>query len=255
MKKPETLDPLEEEDVRRYVELFRDERSYSLQKDRMHAGVEVIKERYDRNAEQVKPTISRLVSFAKKMKDGLGRQVVEIIQAMAELLEQFTYNTVSFVMESVDHMAEYIECKTDNYHRLLVVLSQEVQDNMDAYKAVHTTNILQCRELEDRISVLQEQLQELKADMLTLKLRDMRDALHRHESLRPPCGFVLGTRTAPRESGHSTPSQTSSVASSFQESMHRQNMARNMMDIPVMIREAQVQAELYRGGTSLDGFD
>ena len=158
-------------------------------------------------------------------------------------------------MESVDHMAEYIECKTENYHRLLVVLGQEVQDHMDTYKAVQTTNSFKCRELEARVSLLEEQLQEVKADMLTLKLRDMRDALHRQEGLLSPSGFVLGTRVAPHASGHSTPSQTSSVASSFQESMHRQNMARNMMDIPVMIREAQVQAELYRNGSSLDVFD
>ena len=252
-KMPVALDPLQEEDARRFVELFRDERSYTLQKDRMHEGVEVIKKRYDLQAADVKPKISRLVSFAKKLQHDSGRAFVEVIQAVADILEQFTLNTVSFAMEAVDYMAEYIECKTENYHRLLVVLSQEVQDHMDTYKAVQTTNSFSCRELHARVSLLEDQVHDLKAEvltvkaeLLTVKLRDMRDMLQNRQDGLLSASATLGPRIASHTSGRSTPSQSSSVASSYHESMHRQVLARNMNNVPVMIREAQLQAQLFR---------
>ena len=252
---PVVLDPLREEDARRFVELFRDERSYTLQQERMHEGVGTIKDRYDAQAKSVKPKISRLVNFARELPQGVGRSVVELFQAMADILEQFTLNTVSFAMEAVDYMAEYIECKTENYHRLLVVLSQEVQDHLDAYKAVQATNSFNCRELHARVSSLEDQVLEVKAELLTFKLREMRDSLQSRQD------GTFGLRTASHASGRSTPSQAPSLASSYQDSIYRQNLARKRKDVPGMILEAQRQAQLYRQGPSvgqgpsLDGYD
>lgn len=251
------LDPLREQDARLFLELFHDEKSYELQRGRMVDGLQSIKKAYDENGKKKETKIQTLRGMAAKLQDNMGRTVMHIMKGMAQLLEDFTVDSVSFIWESVDWMASYIESKTQDYHRILVVMSQEVQENMDSHKEVQYTNRFQIKELQARVTSLEDQFQKFKDEVLTENLRSMLKTciLQNREVGHLGAPSLSGQLRSVQGSGRSTPSRGTSVASSYQSSMHRMAQARSMGHVPSMIAEAQFQATLLRGQHTMDMFD
>jgi len=250
------LDPLREQDARLFLELFHDEQSYELQRGRMVAGLESIKKRYDEESKKKGPKIQTLRGMASKLQDNVGKNVMLIMKGLIQLLEDFTLDTVSFVWESVDWMAGYIESKTQDYHRMLVVISQEIQENMDSHKEVQHTNAFRCKELHARVTALEDRFQKLQDDMLTENLRSMlrRCQLEGRDDTYHSSQHMPGRERSMNGSGASTPSRVTSVASSYQSSMQRMAVARSIGHVPSMIAEAQFQATLLRG-PAMEAFD
>jgi hypothetical protein len=249
----DSLDPLEENDFRAFCELFRHEDHYRLQSERLHTGLQEFSKTFASESEQKTKRFRTIQGLCSQLQPDVGRVLSGMFRTMCGLLHDFTQEAVKYVMSAVNYMADYIEFKTENYHRLLVVMSQEVQEHLDVAKECRTSHSFKLRALEAKVAALESQIDDVKDRMMTLRLKEMLlESTSRPSDLgdNPHHGAAVhhGSRT---NSGHHTPSSVSSAASSYQASVMRMSQARKRGDTPSMIKEAQQQAYIVRGENDL----
>jgi hypothetical protein len=252
------MDPLKERDLQAYLELFRDEECFELQQQRLHDILDEKRkcffQRTDRHRVQFNGMKGLAESLKKKSPEAFDFTVVQIFHRLFKLLFDITGDCVDFLKQVVDYMADYVNFRTENYHRLLVVMSQEVQGHLDANKSTQDTNSFKCRELQLRVETLEQQLEDLKSEFMTFRLQHMKSRLTRdiiHEAFP---GTPRG-RHSRQLSNASSSSRASSLAASLNDSVHRMRDAHVCGNIEVAVKEAQFQARLKRRPNTLDFID
>ena len=116
----DSLDPLEENDFRAFCELFGQEDHYRLQSDRLHKGLQEFSKTFASESEQKTNRFRTIQGLCSQLRPDVGRVLSGVFRTMCGLLHDFTQEAVKYVMSAVNYMADYIEFKTENYHRLLV---------------------------------------------------------------------------------------------------------------------------------------
>jgi hypothetical protein len=248
----DALDPLEENDFRAFQELFAQEDHYRLQQERLHAGISALRKTFADQSEQKTTRFQTIMRLCSELRPDVGRTLSGLFRTMCKLLHDFTHEAVTYAISAVDYMADYVEFKTENYHRLLVVMSQEVQEHLDTAKECQSSHSFKIRALEAKVAALESQLDDVKDRVMTRQLQDMllattsrpRD-LGAHPHHGPPMHH--GSRAS---SGRNTPSSVCSAASSYQESVQRLREARHRGDTSSMVEAAQQVAYFMRGPPS-----